>query len=319
MREVLLIIPKFMGYDTAIKEELSKEYNVTLIAADELDISSISHFRKKKKIYKALRKFLLSVDLKDRIAAIETAYRCDENQLGICLNKKYDIILAINGHYVPDSLYEKLRANNPSAEFILYLWDDAKNLFRRSHFKYFDKFYSYNIKDCKKYKMNYLSMFTQCENVGHLENEYDISIIASAHSNRVNFINKIYKKYFSQYKFCVYLYQQPLINDECEWFHDKPLEYKKYIEILRRSRCLLDIQNPIQEGPTTRAFDVIQTGTKLITTNKHITSYPVYGNNILVIDEDEPVIEDEFVFKKYVKEKKEAYPLKDWLKEIGVM
>lgn len=41
--------------------------------------------------------------------------------------------------------------------------------------------------------MNYLSMFTQCENVGHLENEYDISIIASAHSNRVNFINKIYK------------------------------------------------------------------------------------------------------------------------------
>lgn len=73
MREVLLIIPKFMGYDTAIKEELSKEYNVTLIAADELDISSISHFRKKKKIYKALRKFLLSVDLKDRIAAIETA------------------------------------------------------------------------------------------------------------------------------------------------------------------------------------------------------------------------------------------------------
>lgn len=41
--------------------------------------------------------------------------------------------------------------------------------------------------------MNYLSMFTQCENVGHLENEYDISIIASAHSNRVNFINKILK------------------------------------------------------------------------------------------------------------------------------
>lgn len=53
MREVLLIIPKFMGYDTAIKEELSKEYNVTLIAADELDISSISHFRKKKDIQSA--------------------------------------------------------------------------------------------------------------------------------------------------------------------------------------------------------------------------------------------------------------------------
>ena len=98
---------------------------------------------------------------------------------------------------------------------------------------------------CKS-RTSYLSMFTQCENVGHLENEYDISIIASAHSNRVNFINKIYKKYSSQYKFCVYLYQQPLINDECEWFHDKPLEYKKYIEILRRSRCLLDIQNPIR-------------------------------------------------------------------------
>lgn len=57
MREVLLIIPKFMGYDTAIKEELSKEYNVTLIAADELDISSISHFRKKKRYTKRLENF----------------------------------------------------------------------------------------------------------------------------------------------------------------------------------------------------------------------------------------------------------------------
>jgi len=41
MREVLLIIPEFMGYDKAIKKELDSRFNVTLLAADQLDNSSI--------------------------------------------------------------------------------------------------------------------------------------------------------------------------------------------------------------------------------------------------------------------------------------
>ena len=318
MREVLLIIPEFMGYDKAIKKELDSRFNVTLLAADQLDNSSILYFRKRAKIYKAFRKCLPYVDSRDRIKAIEKAYRLSENTLDTCLEKKYDVILVVNGHYIPDSIYKKLRKNNTASKFILYLWDDAKNLFRRTHFKYFDRFYSYNINDCAIYKMLYLPMYTQCMHVGHLKNMYDICVIASAHSNRLDIVKRIYEKYSSKYSFYIYLYQKPLVNIDNEWFHDKPLDYGQYIDVLRHSRCLLDIQNPIQEGPTTRAFDVMQTETKLITTNSNIINYPIYGENILIVNDDY-IIDDTFVQKEYVCERREVYSLKDWLNKIEVM
>ena len=119
MREVLLIIPEFMGYDKAIKKELDSRFNVTLLAADQLDNSSILYFRKRAKIYKAFRKCLPYVDSRDRIKAIEKAYRLSEHTLDACLEKKYDVILVVNGHYIPDSIYKKLRKNNTASKFIL--------------------------------------------------------------------------------------------------------------------------------------------------------------------------------------------------------
>ena len=62
----------------------------------------------------------------------------------------------------------------------------------------------------------------------------------------------------------------------------------------------------------------MQTETKLITTNSNIINYPIYGENILIVNDDY-IIDDTFVQKEYVCERREVYSLKDWLNKIEVI
>lgn len=314
IKRLLLIMPFFMGYEKDLEAYLQKKYQVTLLDSEEFG-SDIRNIFYKSKIRRYLRKIDKQLCLRD-ISSAEESFSSVFFKYHEIENKKFDIVLTINGHYIPDSVYEIIKRNSPGARFLLYLWDDAGNLFKTTHFRYFDEKYSYNVEDCKKYGMNYLPMFTRIEYIGHDKDLYDVSMIASAYEDRIPWVRKIYQQYKEQLRFYIYFYQNPVIDDF--YCHSEPISYDQYISVLRHSKCLLDIQHPKQKGPTTRAYDVIQTDTKLLTTNANIVNYPINSNNIMLIDRENPVIPLDFINTPYIYEGKNAHTIDQWARAIGL-
>ena len=69
---------------------------------------------------------------------------------------------------------------------------------------------------------------------------------------------------------------------------------------MARSKCAIELQNPGQTGLTTRPIESILTKTKIITTNKYIVNYSLYDpNNILIIDENNPNIDNDWLNSSY--------------------
>ena len=197
----------------------------------------------------------------------------------------------------------------------LYLWDDAKILRKNTHFKYFDEVMSFNMDECKKYGFKYMPMFTQHEWIGHAkQNKYDLALIGTAHPDRIKLAKEIYEKYKEKYKMFIYFYHPDFKPDF--FGHTESLKYEEYLKILQESHAVLDLPLYKQVGLTTRPFDALLTDTKVITTNKYITEYPVYSENISVIDRENPVIDDAFMTDSYVKNDKHAISVREWLDNI---
>ena len=113
-----------------------------------------------------------------------------------------------------------------------------------------------------------------------------------------------------------YLYDPSNSGDQ--FCQDTPLNYKQYLNVMRKSKAMLDVPHPEQEGPTTRSFDALLTKTKVITVNPHIKEYPIYSENIMIVDRDNIVIDDAFIKKPYIETGYQALTISDWLKKFNL-
>lgn len=310
MESVLLICPHFMGYDIQIVEELKKNYEVDFLD-NEIFLKNVRQkYFKLPKIIKILFKLA---------PGIKYLYR--ENMLLNCnskyifdidFTKEYKYIVVINGDGFSDDFYNKLFKKQYKAMKILYIWDDYSWLFKNSHVKYFDKVFSFNIIDCKSKKFNYLPMYTKKYFCAVNEKKYDIAIVASANKKRVNLAKYLYNKYKDQYNFYIYFYSKK------NWgFFDykQPLSNDEYLEVLSKSKAIVDCYRGNQKGPTTRVYDSLMTKTKIITTNKEIKNYPVYNKNILILNKKNE-IPNEFIYDKYFESSIKEVTIDLWISHL---
>lgn len=315
-KNLLLIMPFFMGYHNKLKQELQKKYEVTLINSEQFDQEILDEYLPCSKLRWGVRHLFKAYHVHEQEVIQGRFY----GKLCDLIEKKrnfYQIIFCINGAYIPNIFYQTLKDYNPNARFIYYAWDDIANLFKNSHIKFFNEKYGYNVNECREKKLTYLPMFVQSEEVGHNdENRYDIMYIASAHSDRKEVASNLYNKYKDKYRLFIYLYDPE--HSGGQFCQEKPIDYEEYINIMRQSKALLDVQHIKQEGPTTRAFDALLTKTKVITTNQHIKDYPVYSDNILVVNRDNIEIDEEFMEKSYVDNDYKALTISMWLDEMGL-
>lgn len=316
MERLLLLAPSFMGYEQSLKEQLSNKYEVTWIDCDKYDNQILDEYTNCGKWRWMLRKISTAFRGYDQERA-ESIFLQKEIEIVSDTKDFYSVIFCINGSFLADGFYKVLRKNNPSARFVYYAWDDIKNLIKRSHIKFFDEKFSYNISECKKYNLLYCPMFVQNDIVGHdKEDLYDILFIGSAHSDRQKIADELYLKYGRKYRLFIYLYDPAHTNER--FCYDQPLMYEKYIDYMRSSKAILDIPHSTQEGPTTRSFDALLTKTKVITVNPYIKEYPIYSENILIVDRNNIVIDDTFINKPYIETGYQALTISEWLKQFDL-
>ena len=309
-------MPSFMGYEKSLQNQLKKNYEVTWLNCDQYDKAILEEYKKCSKFRWMLRKTSLEINEHDQERA-EAKYLMQTLEKVSTAKNYYSIVFCINGAFLCDEFYQVIKERNPQARFIYYAWDDVKNLIKQSHIKFFDEKFAYNISECKRYNFSYCPMFVQNETIGHdSEDLYDILFIGSAHSDRQKIADELYSKYGKKYRLFIYLYDP--VHTNGQFCYDLPLTYEKYIEYMRKSKALIDIPQSTQKGPTTRSFDALLTKTKVITVNPYIKDYPIYSDNILIVDRNNIVIDDSFIKKPYIETSYQPLTVQKWLKKFNL-
>ena len=80
----------------------------------------------------------------------------------------------------------------------------------------------------------------------------------------------------------------------------KPMSYLENVEIVRKSKCILDIVYSEQSGLSPRPYEAMAANRKYITNNAEVMKYDFYDpDNILVVNLECINIPKEFLFSDF--------------------
>ena len=100
------------------------------------------------------------------------------------------------------------------------------------------------------------------------------------------------------------------------------IEYRDYIDMLKHSKSICEINQPGQKGLTIRAMEALFLRKKLITNNKDIVNYDLYDSNNILIYDNNTSIDDilEFLKLPYNEIKQSIlsrYEVRQWIHDIS--
>lgn len=320
MKKVLFIAPNFFNYSSIIKKKLEdKGYYVDWF--DDRPSTNI------------IDKYLLRTH--PNIIKNKVKKYFYNNIYKSMKEKHYDIVFVILGQSFNEEMFSDLRKLNPSAKYILYLWDAVKNFPHIENLsKAFDSTYSFDSYDCEKYGYKFLPLFYNEEKKIDLDNKYDVVFIGTIKRGKLSLFNKIKKELNLKYsKNYFYLYLQSklvfiynkIFNKEFKGakirdFKYNKLNYEKNNEIVLNSKIVLDIPMANQNGLSMRTFECMGYHKKIITTNKNVLNYDFYKpENIYYYDGDSIDFNNIFFNSDYVEIDNEIlkkYSLNNWVDEL---
>ena len=233
-----------------------------------------------------------------------------------------DVILTIKGDFItPKSILEFKKYTKKSIGFF------NDNIYRCPKIKRvlhcFDEVFSFEKEDCEKFNLNFASnwIYNSENTFNRNEFEYDVFNISSI-DKRLPILKRIANNLASQkikFKFIVYDKKQK-DDDKNIQYIQKHMPLTEVNDYISHSKVLLDINRIGQAGLTFRVFESIGLNKKLITTNSDIKNYDFYNpNNILIIDEINPVIPTAFFENEYEKIPHsiyQKYTLEGWCNNV---
>lgn len=337
-KNILLICYPFFGYDKVIKDELYR------LGANTVFLKKAVYFPSSPRDeqffdpwYKALLYYF---------EAPNARTNWTEQLKREITDKHFDVLLVIENTCFKKSFIRYLREKNPRIKTIWFLWDTFKTQQRlhRDYIPLFDKVYSFDRDDARKYKLDYFPDF-YIEAYEEQSDEYDICFIGSANrtstSHRIEILSKI-KKQCDEYglrSFFYIKYSEPptyhpikkifkkyrenrygkIVDAHIDegYMFAKSLPLDEYNKIIRNSNIIIDINHINRQGMTINAITALASGKKLITTNNRIKDEDFYNpNNILIINIDDPIIPKEFLNSPLIKIDMKYLKLDNWLKHI---
>ncbi len=272
-KRILFIGVGFHEYDTYIIEHLKKEYDVWYLNSNSfkqkhpylLWLTSLFSKRKAKEITE-----------KGITSFIESTKSCN-----------FDLVFIISCVNVSQNHLNSLKRYHPKAKFVLYLWDEWE--YRKLSLSFikenFNEVYSFDSEDCRKYGFKLRPLFYIGNNRPKLK-DYDVCFVGNQHSNRLETMHELKKqcqKNSLKYRFVVTMtisvYLRNMLRSIEEFRSDKDIlhqgaiSYAEYEKIISNSKTVVDIHRPTQSGLTMRTIESLASGSKVLTTNKHILEY----------------------------------------------
>ncbi len=248
-------------------------------------------------------------------------------------NKTFDYILVFHGFQLPDSFYVKLKDLNKDAKFINYTWDSVRETLQKNTIldilPHFNIAYSFDKNDCDIYKkQKYWPLFYIDDYFKLREDKttktIDLLFIGTLCTyNRYNSLIK-FNKYCKEKNIKLYSYVKVsyrfyiaclLKGHKLKNVRFIPLKTGKIIELLKKSRAVVDLPQQMQSGLSMRIMESIGANKKILTTNINIKKETFFNpHNIQIIDLENIKINNDFLTKNYIADSSiDAYYIKNWV------
>lgn len=270
-KKILFVGIGFYDYETAIREALERRG------------AEVTYFNS------AMRPYYSRLLARLRMAAAARYFLRRAMQEKIKrLPAGFDIIFLLKGEGLCREDVDCLRAANPEARFVVYLWDSlVRHENRRMLLDSFPVIWSFDRKDCERYpQLKFRPLFFRDISPA-VAKEYALTFVGWMHSDRLQIVRELaarLKKAGKPYFFKLYIGKFSLWTKrhltktiraaDRELLITEPIGYADYQQAVARSYAVLDIAHPLQSGLTMRTIETLAAGCHVYTTNADITNYP---------------------------------------------
>lgn len=311
--KICVISYDYFGYDKHILLELQKQG----IEGTHVDISKheFSYKNKFQKVQNFFFKLLFSRNMKQN--ALKKNIFDQLNKIGF-----QDKILVVRPDLISRETH--LAIKKQSSEYICYLYDSC-NRFNINHLSkgVFDRIYSYDLQDAKKYGFIHITNFMYFPKVEIPKTfKYDLFIAISA-DERLHILNKLMTQFGD-----LNLFTKCIVVSKLKPAHiHANIEFKftnapksEINAIMKDSKVFLDLIRKNHSGLSFRIFEAMALQRKIITTNESIKTYDFYNpKNILVIDDDNLLVDKKFFETVYEPIKSKTfyhYTIENWVSNV---
>ncbi|WP_110791787.1 lipopolysaccharide biosynthesis protein [Franconibacter daqui] len=295
-KKIALFSPRFFDYPEKICDEIRKQGGQAFFF-DERPFTS------------SLGKILLRLNITFLTTFFIRSYYHNMIKKVKEINPDYIIFLS------PESVRREdiiaFKKNVPDAKIIIYMWDSFLNKpYSKNYIDVADAFLTFDKNDAEQYGLEFLPLFyikeyeqLRCQS----HQDYDFCFIGTVHSNRVQAVKTlIARSHHNNFTF-FYCPSKLLFILKKIFTHEfsglkfkdvsfKPLTKDTLMDVIARSRCIIDISHPKQKGLTMRTIESVGAGKKIATTNINIKQYDFYNENLhYIIDSEFSPIPEDFI------------------------
>lgn len=318
---VLLIAPRFFGYEQEIASELIR-------SGQQVDLLPDRPFNSP--FMKAVMRF------RPELGGHRSCDRFFAHRMEALGRSEYATILVIQGEGITHNTLTELRKAYPRARLVFYTWDSIENKpFSKRNLSLYDRCSTFDPEDAKKYGMYFRPLFYAdgFDRPKETEYTYDLSFIGTVHSDRYRIVHALLRQLPPHTRTFVYFYLQ------AQWMYDLRRFFTKTIDGAKReefrfsplskdvvqatffgSKAVLDIEHAQQRGATMRTMEALGSKRKMVTTNATLCEYDFYNPlNIQIIDRKMPRLNKEFLQTPYQavpEEIRQKYSIRQWLRDV---
>lgn len=222
-----------------------------------------------------------------------------------------DIFIIFDSHYYRE-IASYIKSHNSNSKIYFYFW----NIITDKNIHFFDEdlvdeFWTFDKEDARKYGINYNPQF-YTRNITISKKSPDVdTFFLGREKNRRIIVDDINKRLL-----------ESGLNSEIHLIPDSETlyTYDLYLEELARTKSILDVVNPMQNGLTLRCMESLFFEKKLITNNLRISEYDFYNpQNIFILGRDDDKKLLEFVNSDYHAVDKSIvlnYDYNNWVKRF---
>lgn len=310
-KKILIISPRAFGYVEYLYQELKSREDL------EVEIIYLEFFGFKnvwQKTQNVFSKVFRGVNLKKSYFFLEQEILSFGYQ---------DEIFIIRPDFFTNKFLKKIKKNTP--RLTAYYWDSARHIKRKKEIiHFFDKVYSFDKIDVKQFGFEFITNYIFETSTINKDPEYLFFNISgnddSYRFSQLEEFGKYLKTNDWSFKFISFHPKLENANRDIIDVIDEIIYVDEVINLIKKSKIIVEVQRKQQIGLSFRVFESLGLQKKLITNNADIVNYDFYNpQNILVIDEDNIEIPEDFVSSPYVPISEtilSKYLLKNWVNQV---
>lgn len=322
-KKVLLLSPEFFGYGREIARELER-LGAHVAAFDTRPDNST----------------LTKIGLRIAPSFVQAKSLTYHQNLMQSDQPDFDYILVIRGEGLTPEIVRAYRNRFNQAQLVYYTYDAvAENRLFLDFRGLFDRYFSFDPLDAKTYAeliyepLFYIRKYAEVNNIPLESRTLDVSFVGTFRADRYQSIQKIIsmlptglKTYFFFYHAnqtffkTLRLFSRQYRQVDSGLVHFQSISAQEVSSILERSKAVIDVQKPHQNGLTIRTIEMLGAQRKLITTNPWVREHNFYDpQNIFLVDAYTKTIPIEFFSTPYQAVQENLYiqySLSAWLTRV---